>query len=125
MSLAAIGIIARNPALSVQFYGLLGVDFKAVGSPDHLEGATPSGVRILLDSVDLMMRIDPTREVPGGSGVSLCFLQESPAAVNELYEKVLAAGFQGVKEPWNAFWGQRYASLQDPDHNQVDLFAPL
>ncbi len=26
---------------------------------------------------------------------------------------------------WDAFWGQRYAILHDPDGNGVDLFAPL
>jgi uncharacterized glyoxalase superfamily protein PhnB len=31
----------------------------------------------------------------------------------------------GLKAPWDAFWGQRYAFLQDPDGNRVDLFAPL
>ena len=27
--------------------------------------------------------------------------------------------------PWDAFWGQRYAQVKDPDGNVVDLFAPL
>jgi uncharacterized glyoxalase superfamily protein PhnB len=30
-----------------------------------------------------------------------------------------------VKEPWDAFWGQRYAAVGDPDGNLIDLFAPL
>jgi uncharacterized glyoxalase superfamily protein PhnB len=29
------------------------------------------------------------------------------------------------KEPWDGFWGQRYAQLKDPDGNVIDLFAPL
>jgi uncharacterized glyoxalase superfamily protein PhnB len=35
------------------------------------------------------------------------------------------AGFTWTKEPYDAFWGQRYANLADPDGNVVDLFAPL
>ena len=27
-------------------------------------------------------------------------------------------------KPWDAFWGQRYAVLHDPDGHQVDLYAP-
>ena len=27
-------------------------------------------------------------------------------------------------EPFDAFWGQRYATVLDPDGNAVDLFAP-
>ena len=33
-------------------------------------------------------------------------------------------GFDGHKAPWGAFWGQRYASLPDPDGNGVDLYPP-
>jgi uncharacterized glyoxalase superfamily protein PhnB len=38
---------------------------------------------------------------------------------------VVAAGFRSKKDPWDAFWGQRYAQVIDPDDNAVDLFAPL
>lgn len=31
----------------------------------------------------------------------------------------------GHKAPWDAFWGQRYAVVVDPDGNLVDLFADL
>lgn len=27
--------------------------------------------------------------------------------------------------PWDAFWGQRYGILNDPDGNTIDLFCPL
>jgi len=45
--------------------------------------------------------------------------------VDELYARVRAAGFDTEKEPWDAFWGQRYAQVRDPDGVPVDLFAPL
>ena len=125
MSLDAIGIVSRDTTQSVQFYALLGVELKSKGGPDHFEGATSSGVRIMLDSVDLMKKIDPAWKEPTGSGVILCFLQESPKTVDLVYGKVLAAGFQGAKAPWDAFWGQRYSSVIDPDGNRIDLFAPL
>jgi uncharacterized glyoxalase superfamily protein PhnB len=38
---------------------------------------------------------------------------------------VVAAGFEGEKEPWDAFWGQRYALLGDPDGVRVNLYAAL
>lgn len=44
-----------------------------------------------------------------------------PTTVNT----IIASGFKGGKEPWDAFWGQRYASVEDPDGNSVDLFAQL
>jgi len=54
MSLDAIGIVSKNIEDSVKFYEILGVSLKETGGPDHLEGTTPSGVRIMLDSADLM-----------------------------------------------------------------------
>jgi uncharacterized glyoxalase superfamily protein PhnB len=37
----------------------------------------------------------------------------------------VAAGYHSELEPFDAFWGQRYATVLDPDGNGVDLFAPL
>jgi len=39
------------------------------------------------------------------------------------YNKIIEAGYTGYKAPWDAFWGQRYAIIIDPDGNHVDLFA--
>ena len=125
MSLDAIGIVSGNVKLSLKFYELLGVQLKETGGPDHWEGLTPSGVRIMLDSVSLMKRINPYWKEPVGSGVILCFKQESAEQVDELFLEVIEAGFKPIKAPWDAFWGQRYASVQDPDGNQIDIFAPL
>ncbi len=125
MSLDALGIVSRDLARSVAFYKILGIELEQKGGPDHLEGSTPSGVRIMLDSVGLMKQLHPGWQEPTGCGVILCFVQKSPQGVDELYAKVLAAGFQGVMAPWDAFWGQRYASVSDPDGNQIDLFAAL
>jgi uncharacterized glyoxalase superfamily protein PhnB len=49
----------------------------------------------------------------------------SPAEVDEVYARIVAAGFTSEMEPFDAFWGQRYATLRDPDGNGVDLFAAL
>ena len=123
MSLDAIGVVSRDPALSVKFYALLGVELKQKSGPDHFEGATPSGVRIMLDSVNLVKEINPAWKEPTGSAIILCFVQKSPKAVDAPYGNILAAGFKRAKAPWDAFWGQRYSSVLDPDGNQIDLFA--
>jgi catechol 2,3-dioxygenase-like lactoylglutathione lyase family enzyme len=60
----------------------------------------------------------------GGHRIYLAFLPPNPAAVDDKYAELAALG-HGRKEPWDAFWGQRYAVVADPDGNHVDLFAPL
>jgi uncharacterized glyoxalase superfamily protein PhnB len=124
MSLDAIGIACRDVKKSIQFYELFGISFKAFGD-DHYEGTTESGLRIMLDSFDLMKKINPEWREPKNPGVTLCFLQDSPESVDKTYQRTVEAGFTSEKEPWDAFWGQRYSSVRDPDGNQVDIFAPL
>jgi len=125
MSLDAIGIISKNIRDSVQFYKILGVDLVEVGSPEHLEGRTTGGVRIMLDSVELVKKINPDWKEAVGSRVVLCFVQESPEDVDKLFNNIIRAGFKVIKKPWDAFWGQRYCSVEDPDGNQIDIFAAL
>lgn len=124
MSLDAIGIACRDIKKSVRFYEFLGISFKEV-SEEHFEGTTNSGLRIMLDSFELMKRINPQWSEPQSPGITLCFLQDSPSKVDKVFEEVVGAGFLAVKDPWDAFWGQRYASVKDPDGNQIDIFSPL
>jgi uncharacterized glyoxalase superfamily protein PhnB len=126
MSFDAVGIVSENPQRSIEFFKILGVEIKQYENSSHYEGVTESGVRIMLDSLEFMMASVPGFVRPSGArGITLCFKQNSPEKVNSLYQALTAAGFQGIKPPWDAFWGQRYACISDPDGNQVDLFASL
>jgi len=84
-----------------------------------------SGVRLMLDAESMVKGFIPHWEEPKGTRVGLAFLCASPADVDAHVEKVRAAGFKVVKEPWDAFWGQRYATVHSDDGVSVDLFAPL
>ena len=122
--LNAIGIVASDVGRSITFYRLLGVDFPEEGE-GHIEATLPSGTRFMLDeeSVVKSFRPDWTREK--GNQLALAFECSSPAEVDELWHRAKDAGFEADKEPWDAFWGQRYAQLRDPDGVPVDLFAWL
>ena len=122
--LAAIGIVTSRMDEAVRFYRVLGVD---VPDPDgdHLEATLPSGVRLMWDTVELIKSIDPDWVEPVGERMALAFECADPAEVDAVYRRLVDAGFKGKKEPWDAFWGQRYAQVYDPDGNGVDLFAPL
>lgn len=125
MGFDAIGIASKDLALSVRFYKLLGIELVAMGGTEHYEGTTTGGIRFMMDSVDLLKKINPQHKESSGSGITLCFKQSSPKLVDEVHQSILAAGFKEVKAPWDAFWGQRYSSVLDPDGNQIDIFAAL
>ena len=123
--LNAIGIVASDMGRSISFYRLLGVDVPETPDEGHVDTFLPNGVRFMLDTEDVIrsFRPDWTRET--GNQLALAFECSSPAEVDEVYRRVVDAGFHGEKEPWDAFWGQRYAQLHDPDGNGVDLYAAL
>jgi catechol 2,3-dioxygenase-like lactoylglutathione lyase family enzyme len=122
-----IGLVVNDMSASLAFYRRLGLDIPAgaEGEP-HVEVALPGGLRLAWDTADMIKSIDPEWTPPqGGHRVSLAFLCDSPADVDASYADLVAAGCHGHKEPWDAFWGQRYAMIADPDGNSVELFAPL
>lgn len=121
--LNAIGIVSSDLARSIAFYGLLGADFPEGDS--HIEATLPNGVRLMLDSEEVIRSFRPDWIRENGNQLELAFECASPAEVDEIYARVEAAGFAADKEPWDAFWGQRYAQLRDPDGVPVSLFAPL
>lgn len=123
--LNGVGIVVSDKARSIRFYRLLGLDVPETPDEGHVDAFLPNGVRFMLDTEDVVrsFRPDWTRET--GNQLGLALECGSPAEVDDVYARVIAAGFRGEKEPWDAFWGQRYAQLADPDGTPVDLFAAL
>lgn len=126
-TLNALGIIATDLGKSLAFYRRLGLDIPAeADSEQHVEYTLPGGIRLLWDPVDLVRSLDPDWTPPQGSArISLAFECADPAEVDRVYADLVQAGYEGRREPWDAFWGQRYALVHDPDGNGVDLFAAL
>jgi uncharacterized glyoxalase superfamily protein PhnB len=121
--ISAIGIVVSDMGESIRFYRLLGVDVPETPGEAHLDVFLPNGVRFMLDSEDVVRSFRPDWSRETGNQVGLAFECESPAEVDELYARATGAGFDGEKEPWDAFWGQRYAQLRDPNGVPVDLYA--
>jgi uncharacterized glyoxalase superfamily protein PhnB len=122
--LNAIGIVASDLGRSIAFYRLLGVDLPDEGE-GHIEATLPSGTRFMLDEESVVRSFRPDWTRKAGNQLALAFECSSPAEVDELWARAKAEGYDAEKEPWDAFWGQRYAQLSDPDGVPVDLFAWL
>lgn len=121
-----MGIIVADMAASLAFYRLLGMTIPpAADQQGHVEATVAGGFRIAWDSVETVHSFMPDWQPPATPQPKLAFLCASPADVDRLYAVVLEGGYHGHKEPWDAFWGQRYAVVLDPDNNLIDLFAPL
>ena len=123
--LNAIGITVSDLRRSLQFYRLLGLDLPEDSADDHVEVTMANGTRLMFDTEQVVRSFLPEWRRTDGNQVSLAFECASPGELDEVYARVVAAGFEGEKEPWDAFWGQRYALLGDPDGVRVNLYAAL
>jgi catechol 2,3-dioxygenase-like lactoylglutathione lyase family enzyme len=122
-----VGVVVADMARSLAFYRRLGIDLPPdADSQPHVEAQLQGGVRMAWDTIDVIRSFDPGWTPPtGGHGLALAFACESPDEVDSTYAELVDAGNLGHLEPWDAFWGQRYAVVHDPDGNSVDLFAAL
>ncbi|GAA3592351.1 VOC family protein [Klugiella xanthotipulae] len=122
-----IGIVTHDLARSLAFYRLVGLPLpEGIEGESHVEIEAVPGVRIGWDTVETVRSFDPGWTAPTGSHrLALAFACDTPAEVDETFTALIAAGHKGHVEPWDAFWGQRYATVLDPDGNAVDLFAAL
>ncbi|WKZ29997.1 MAG: VOC family protein [Candidatus Dojkabacteria bacterium] len=125
MTIDAVGVASSNLKETVRFYTLLGFTFESFAEDEqHLEPQHKNGARLMIDSKKLITEI--LGEEPRASNhSSFAIKYDSPEEVNKAAEAIAQAGFKIAKEPWDAFWGQRYCIVEDPDGYKIDLFCNL
>lgn len=45
--------------------------------------------------------------------------------VDDVYRDMTGAGYRRLQEPWDAFWGARYAIIEDPEGIAVGVMSPV
>ncbi|WP_227996039.1 VOC family protein [Nocardia australiensis] len=122
-----IGIVVSDMAASVGFYRRLGLDFpEGAENEQHVEATITGGMRVAFDTEAVVTSFHPDWQPPTSAGrTALAFRCAEPAEVDRVFTELVDAGYHGELKPWDAVWGQRYASIKDPDGNGVDLYAPL
>ncbi len=122
----AIGMVVSDMGRALDFYRHLGLEFPEGAETEGHAEASVAGVRVMLDTEETVRSFDPDWQPPAsGHRSAIAFRCDSPAEVDSTYVALLEKGGTGHKEPWDAFWGMRYAEVKDPDGNVVDLFADL
>jgi uncharacterized glyoxalase superfamily protein PhnB len=125
-----INLVARDMAASLAFYRRLGLDIPAdgvwetEGHPHHARSTTSGAVNLNFDSRRLAQSYNAGFAAERGRvviGVEL----ESREAVDALWNQLLEESVQGLQPPFDAFWGARYAIVEDPDGNPVGLTSAV
>lgn len=119
-----VSIVVTNMEATVAFYRRLGLeipDADPAWDDVHRSAKMPDGIGLDIDTAGFASKWD--QGWPGGSGVVLGFSAPSRDAVDKMYADLTAAGYRGQQPPWDAFWGSRYAVVEDPDGNAVGLMS--
>jgi catechol 2,3-dioxygenase-like lactoylglutathione lyase family enzyme len=123
-TLDQINIVCADPAASVAFYRKLGVEI-----PATRVWCTPSGIHhvsAIEEAAEhpIALDLDSTVFAPhwnaGWKGrtdlrgrVVIGFSVPTRIDVDDLFRAMVDAGYCGLQEPWDAFWGARYAIIED------------
>jgi catechol 2,3-dioxygenase-like lactoylglutathione lyase family enzyme len=123
---ALVEIVVADMAAALAFYRRLGLEIAPEADAEPHVDVDLGGLHLAFDTRETILSFDPGWAPPsGGHRMALAFACDSTAEVDAAYAELTGAGATGSLEPWDAFWGMRYAVVHDPDGNPVDLFAPL
>jgi uncharacterized glyoxalase superfamily protein PhnB len=128
--LGQVNIVVRDMRKSLAFYRLLGLSIEEIPlaewAPHHASGVTSNGVRVELDSVAFAKQWNPgLDEAKLGSATIPFFHLPSRDEVDRVHQRIVVAGYRSQKSPEDAFWGARYAIVEDPDGNSVGIMSPI
>lgn len=118
-------ITSKDVRASVDFYRIVGVDipeekiWEQNGEVHHVEARLTSDVGLGINSTKLTSSYDPNPYA-----ACLIFQTDSRDDVDSLFGKLTGAGYAGHLAPIDAFWGSRYAIVDDPDGNHVGIMSP-
>ena len=128
LKLDQVNLIVRDMDAMVAFYRRLGVTVQepsgewAAWAPHHRAVEVGDGVDLDLDSQAFAAEWD--EGLPPDARVVLGFRVGDRDSVDRLYADLTGAGYRGQQPPYDAFWGARYAVVEDPDGNAVGLMSP-
>lgn len=123
--LDGLSVVVQDMAASMAFYRLCGLAVPDdADSLPHVEVPLGDGFRIMFDAQSAIASWDSGWTAPASGGrLTLAFRCASPSEVDAVHDALVASGYAVHLAPFDAFWGQRYASMVDPDGTTVDLYA--
>jgi catechol 2,3-dioxygenase-like lactoylglutathione lyase family enzyme len=124
IKLDVVGIAVIDMAASLRFYRVLGLPIPEGAEAEPHVDLAMDGMRLAWDTIELLRGVyDEWLENPTGHRIELAFHCHGRDDVDATYQRMTAEGYRGHKAPWDAFWGQRYAIVEDPDGNRISLYA--
>jgi len=126
MRISAVSVKTNNMSQSIEFYKILGFKFDDnVSKEQHVENIhSDDDTKLMIDTEEMIKSI--VGYEPKVSNCStFAILYDTVNEVDIVSNNLKTAGFEIVKEPWDAIWGQRYCIVKDPNGHMIDLYAYL
>ena len=131
-----VNIVCANPEASIAFYERLcvnisgGVTIRMATGVHHVgtvSGSTEKPAKFDLDSEDFarLWNSGWSERTDLAGRVVVGFSVETRERVDALYEDMSSEGFAGLQAPCDAFWGSRFAIIEDPDGVAVGIASPV
>jgi catechol 2,3-dioxygenase-like lactoylglutathione lyase family enzyme len=124
-----VNLVVRDVEASRAFYSRLGLDFGEEHDPvwaaHHVSALSGDSTPVDVDLDSTSFARQWNAGWPGGSGAVLGFKVDTRAEVDALVAALAAEGVPVQQEPYDAFWGARYAVVSDPDGNGVGIMSPI
>ncbi|HUN46616.1 MAG TPA: VOC family protein [Stellaceae bacterium] len=129
-----INVVSADVEASIAFYRRLGVEIPepriwgTASGIHHVSAAEGENSTIALDLDSAAFARIWNRGWQGREDLSgrivVGFRLSSRAEVDATYADLTGAGYKGLQAPYDAFWGSRYAVVEDPDGIAVGLMSP-
>lgn len=120
-----LNLVVSDMEAALAFYRLLGLtipDTDPAFRAHHRTARLPGGIDLDFDSTEFARHWDKGWQA--GAAV-IGFKVDSRERVDAIYASLTGAGYRGQQEPCDAFWGTRYAIVEDPDGNAVGIMSPV
>lgn len=120
-----INLVVRDMDATVAFYRRLGLKIHAAAGDFHVSVRFSNGMLLELDSAAFVPQWDSAWSGSTGGSTVIGFVLPSRERVDALFADLVVAGYRGHQRPYDAFWGARYAIVDDPDGNAIGLMSPI
>lgn len=125
---AQVNVVIADMERSMDFYRLLGVEIGDMPAPWGAHHRTVTNVNVdvtvefdsAVSAVNWAPEWDPIR-----TGAVIGFVVDSADEVDAVVATLAAEGHRVLQPPHDAFFGARYAVVEDPDGIGVGIMGPI
>jgi uncharacterized glyoxalase superfamily protein PhnB len=131
VTLKQVDLVAKNMDATLAFYRAVGLQipddaiWRTPSGVHHVDVPMPDGLTLHFDSAALAGVYNSGWREPTGSGSRsvITFHVAARDEVDAIHDRLTRLGHRSSQPPFDAFWGARYAIVDDPDGNTVGFMS--